>query len=222
MGWLNSYHSFSFGHYYDPQWMGFGDLRVINDDTIAAGGGFAPHPHDNMEIVTYVLSGELAHEDSMGNGSVIQRGDVQRMSAGTGIVHSEFNHSDEQPTKLLQIWFLPDQRNVEPSYEQKHFSDAEKKGQFCLVASKAGLNGSVSLHQDVNMFVTLLDGDDQVDFEVKPDRQAWVQVAEGSVVINGEFLQTGDAFLTKTAQILRFDQAEHAELVLFDGRLTQN
>jgi len=177
--WLNSAHSFSFGEYYDPAHMGFGRLRVINEDVVAPGGGFATHGHRDMEIISYVLDGALEHKDSMGNGSVIRPGDVQRMSAGTGVTHSEYNHSKEAPVRFLQIWFLPDRKGREPGYEQKHFPAADKRGRLKLVASNTGRDGSVSLNQDVDMYAALFDGDETARHELAAGRSAWVQVANG-------------------------------------------
>ena len=216
LGWLKSQHTFSFGHYYDPQHMGFESLRVINDDRVAAGAGFGTHPHNNMEIISYVLEGALEHKDSMGNGSVIKPGEVQRLSAGTGITHSEYNHSQTEEVHFLQIWFLPDERSVQPGYEQKAFSDEEKRGKFRLVASKSGRQGSVSLHQDVDMSVALIDGGEEVQYSINPDRAIWVHVARGNVTMNDQVLTAGDGAAVINEGHLNFAQAEGAEVIVFD------
>jgi quercetin 2,3-dioxygenase len=182
--WLSSYHSFSFGDYYDPYHKGFGHLRVINDDLINPGKGFATHHHYDMEIITYVLSGALEHKDSLGNGSVIRAGDVQRMSAGTGVAHSEFNPSDTDSGHFLQIWILPEQTGLPPSYEQKHFPTEEKKGKLCLIASRDGRNGSLQIHQDAQVHASVLDEGQQVTFMPDPERRLWVQVATGELHVN--------------------------------------
>lgn len=214
-GWLKSYHSFSFGHYYDRHQMGFGPLRVINEDWIAPDNGFGTHPHDNMEIVTYVLSGSLTHQDSMKNGSIIHPGEVQRMTAGTGVTHSEFNHSLEKEVHLLQIWILPNQQNLPPSYEQTFFSLEQKQGQFCLVASPDGRQGSVTVHQDVQLSVALLEAESVV-VPFSPKRLGWVQVAAGSIEVNGVFLTAGDGVAIQQESELRFAQGDKAEVLLFD------
>ena len=216
LGWLKSQHTFSFGHYYDPDHMGFESLRVINDDRVAPGAGFGTHPHDNMEIISYVLEGELAHKDSMGNGSTIKPGEVQRLSAGTGMSHSEYNHSTSQSVHFLQIWFLPAERNIAPSYEQKAFSDEEKRGQFRLVASREGRAGSVSLNQDVDMSVALLDGEEAIQYDLQPGRKAWLHIARGEVVVNGETVNAGDGIAVSEAQRLELSQGKGAEVILFD------
>lgn len=216
LGWLNSKHTFSFGEYHDPEHMGFGYLRVINDDRVAPGGGFATHPHRDMEIISYVLEGALEHRDSMGNGSVIRPGDVQRMSAGTGVTHSEFNQSRVDPVHFLQIWFLPDRQGHAPGYEQKTFAREQKRGQFCLVASAKGRNGSVSLNQDVDMSVVLLEGDEHAGYTVGNGRDVWLHVACGRVTINGQVAQEGDGLSTSAAGELLFSDGERAEIVLFD------
>jgi len=216
LGWLKSKHTFSFGHYYDPEQMGFESLRVINDDRVAPGKGFAAHPHDNMEIISYVLEGALEHQDSIGNGSVIRPGDVQRMSAGSGITHSEFNHSQEEAVHFLQIWFLPDARHVPPSYEQKHFAEGEKRGRFRLVASKEGRGGSVSLHQDMDMSVALLDGKEEATYRTTKDRALWVHVARGDVEMNGTKLYSGDGAALVDEVALTFSNGNKAEVILFD------
>lgn len=216
LGWLKSQHTFSFGNYYDPRHMGFESLRVINDDRVAAGAGFGTHPHSNMEIISYVLDGALAHKDSMGNGSVIRPGEVQRLSAGTGMTHSEFNHSKDNEVHFLQIWFLPDEQGVKPDYEQKAFSDAEKRGQFRLVASKTGRDGSVSLHQDMDMSVALIDGDEQVTYSTSNDRALWVHVARGEVTMNGHQLSAGDGVAIREEERLSFEKGSQAEVIIFD------
>lgn len=216
LGWLKSRHTFSFGHYHDPKHMGFASMRVLNDDHVAPGAGFATHSHDNMEIISYVLEGALEHKDSMGNGSVIAPGDVQRMSAGTGVTHSEYNHSQEQEVHFLQIWFLPDTQNVAPGYEEKHFPAEEKRGKFRLVASKTGRDGSVSLHQDMDMSVALLDAGESVNYTLKEGRAAWVHVAKGSVTLNSEALRPGDGVGIDEATDLQFTNAEGAEIMIFD------
>lgn len=215
-GWLDSAHTFSFSSYYDPQYMGFGPLRVINDDRVIPGAGFDTHGHQNMEIVSYVLEGALAHRDSLGNGSVIRPGDVQRMSAGAGIRHSEFNHSQTDPVHFLQIWIIPDRAGYPPSYEQKYFGVAEKRGRLCLVASRDGRAGSVTLHQDVNMYAALLDGKDAADFDLPEGRLAWIQVARGEVRVNGQRLIEGDGLAMDEAGRLHLDGAQAAEALLFD------
>lgn len=214
--WLNSKHTFSFAGYYDPRHMGFGALRVINDDRVAPGGGFATHPHQDMEIVSYVLDGALEHRDSMGNGSVIRPGEVQRMSAGTGVTHSEYNHSKTEPVHFLQIWFLPERRGLAPGYEQKHFPEADRRGRFRRVASRAGGDGSVGLNQDVDMWVGLFDGAEQASFEVGRNRQAWIHVARGAVAVNGQTLEAGDGAGVTEEGVLAFGDGEQAEVILFD------
>ncbi|MBY0440519.1 MAG: pirin family protein, partial [Burkholderiales bacterium] len=192
-GWLEARHSFSFAGYQDPEHMGFGPLRVINEDRVQAGRGFGSHGHRDMEIITYILDGALAHKDSMGNGSTIRPGDVQRMSAGRGVMHSEFNPSKDEPTHLLQIWIEPDRRGVEPSYEETHFPAETRQGRLRLIASNDGREGSVTIHQDAAVYATLLDGDETVRQPVAPGRRAYVHVARGEVVVNGQPLSAGDA-----------------------------
>lgn len=217
LDWLDSRHSFSFGDYYDPMHMGFGPLRVINDDRVAPGGGFPTHPHSDMEIVTYVLEGALAHKDSLGTGSAIKRGDVQRMSAGTGILHSEFNASISDPVHFLQIWIVPDEKGLEPSYEQKTFEDAEKRGKLRPIASRTGRDGSVTIHRDVDLYATLLGEGESVRHELKPGRASWVQVAEGAVLLNGQQLDAGDGTAIETPGVIEIrGAAEEAEVLLFD------
>ena len=215
-GWLDSARTFSFAHYYDPQQMGFGPLRVINDDRVIPGAGFGAHGHRDMEIISYVLEGALAHKDSLGNGSAIRPGDVQRMSAGTGIQHSEFNHSPTEPVHFLQIWIVPDRAGYPPSYEQKYFDTAEKRGRWRLVASRDGREGSVSLHQDVDVYAALLDGADTVEFAVRDGRLAWMQVARGDVRVDGRPLREGDGLAVDEPGRFRLDGAQAAEILLFD------
>ncbi len=216
-GWLDSRHSFSFGNYYDPQHMGFGSLRVINEDKIAPGQGFGTHGHRDMEIVTYLLSGALEHKDSIGNGSIIRPGDVQRMSAGTGILHSEFNPSRQDPGHFLQIWILPATRGQAPSYEQKHFSAADKQGQLRLVGSRDGRDGSVTIHQDVNLYAGILAAGDRVTHSLTPNRQAWLQVARGAVSLNGQALLAGDGVaIAQLADLELVGNADSSEILLFD------
>jgi quercetin 2,3-dioxygenase len=190
-GWLDSRHTFSFGHYHDPKHMGFGPLRVINEDRVKPGAGFPTHGHSDMEIISYVLEGELAHKDSLGTGSVIRPGDVQVMSAGTGIRHSEFNASDKNPVHFLQIWVMPDKEGVKPRYDQKTFSDAEKHGKLRLVASPDGSEGSVLIHQDARIYASILDDGTEVGHTLAPGRGAWIQVAREAVKVNGEELRAG-------------------------------
>lgn len=215
-GWLDSKHSFSFGHYYDPKNMGFGKLRVINEDIVDGGAGFGTHPHDNMEIISYVLEGELAHKDSLGTGSVIRPGDVQRMSAGTGIAHSEFNASAIDPVHFLQIWVLPETRGLEPSYEQKSFPVEARKGRLQLVGARDGRDGALTIHQDLDLFVATLGKGDAVSHALRPQRKAWVQVTRGNVSVNGTNVSAGDgAALTDEAEI-RIAANDNAEVLVFD------
>lgn len=216
LGWLDTHHTFSFADYYDPNHMGFADLRVINDDVIAPGRGFGTHPHRDMEIITYVLEGALEHRDSMGNGSVMRPGDVQRMSAGTGVTHSEFNHSKEEPVHLLQIWLLPDRKDHKPGYEQKHFTDDDKRGRLRLIASNDGDDGSVAVHQDVRVYAALLDGEEAVSHEVEQGRVAWVQIARGTVAVNGQTLEAGDGAAIEAPGSLEFTDGKQGEILLFD------
>lgn len=214
-GWLKSAHTFSFAQYHDRRFMRFESLRVINEDYIAPGQGFPMHSHANMEIITYVLSGSLEHKDSMGNHSVILPGEVQRMSAGTGVTHSEFNHSKTEELHLLQIWFLPNKENVMPGYEQKTFTDERKRGKFCLVASEKGEQGSVSLHQDVQMYAGLFDGNEAATFSLPVLRRAWIQVARGDVQMNEYRLQAGDGAAVEAGIELHFAKAKKAEVIIF-------
>lgn len=215
-GWLQSFHSFSFADYHDPAHMGWGNLRVINEDRIAPRGGFGTHPHRDMEIISYVLSGALAHQDSMGNGTAIRPGDVQRMSAGTGVLHSEFNHASDQVTHFLQIWILPNRRGVAPGYAQKTFSEADKRGRLCLVASPDGAEGSVSLHADARLFAGLFDGDERASAELAPGRKGYLFVARGSVLAAGQRLDAGDALLVEDEAELVLSGGQGAEVLWFD------
>ena len=217
-GWLDSYHTFSFASYYDPEHMGFSDLRVINDDTVSPGGGFAAHGHRDMEIVSYVLEGTLEHKDSMGNGSVIRPGDVQRMSAGTGVRHSEFNHSKTDPVHFLQIWVLPEQTGLKPSYEQKAFSDEEKRGRLRLIGSRDGRDGSMTIHQDVDLYATRLNEGERVSHALEASRRGWIHVARGNVILNGRRLQAGDGVALAGPETLSLTGASQAEVLLFDMR----
>jgi len=215
-GWLDSWHTFSFSSYYDPEYMGFSSLRVINDDRIAAGAGFPTHAHRDMEIVTYLLEGALEHKDSMGNGSVIHAGEVQRLTAGTGITHSEYNASDSDPIRLLQIWIQPDQTGLTPGYEQKMFSAAEKQGRLRLVASADGRDGSVTIHQDANLHAGLLGESDKIRHTLAPGRRAYLQVARGEVEVNGLGLSEGDGAAITGEEEINFTTGTSAEILLFD------
>ena len=215
-GWLDSRCSFSFAEYFDPDHVQFRTLRVMNDDRIAGGGGFPTHPHRDMEIVTYVLEGALAHKDSMGNGSVIRPGDVQYMSAGTGVAHSEFNASDTEPAHLYQIWMFPDKKHYAPVYDQKHFSEADKRGKLRLLVSPDGRDGSVKIRQDNHLYATVLGPGESVKHELKPDRHAYVQVTRGSVKLNGKKLGTGDGAAISAEKSLELKGLTDAEVLLFD------
>lgn len=214
--WLDTYHTFSFDQYYDPAHMHFRSLRVINEDRVAPGQGFPTHSHRDMEIITYILSGALAHRDSMGNGSVIRPGDVQRMTAGTGVSHSEYNPSDSEAVHLLQIWILPNARGLPPGYEQKTFTDEERRGKLRLIASDNGAEGSVTIHQDARVYATLLDAGRSVKHELKADRYGWIQVAGGSVRLNDVELKAGDGAAASNESVLKLTAIEAAELLLFD------
>lgn len=216
MGWLNSQHTFSFGHYHDPDQMGFRALRVINEDRVIPGAGFPTHGHANMEIVSYVLSGALEHKDSLGTGSIIRPGEVQRMSAGRGIRHSEYNASQTDPVHFLQIWILPEAHGLAAGYEQSAFADEEKRGTLRLVGSRDGRNGSVTIHQDVDLYATLLDGDESAQLPLRPGRHAWVQVARGEVHVNGVRLQEGDGAALSDEAAVTLDRATAAEVLVFD------
>lgn len=215
-GWLDTYHSFSFADYYDPGHMGFASLRVINEDRVAPGGGFPTHGHRDMEIITYVLEGALQHKDSMGNGSVIRPGDVQRMSAGTGITHSESNASAREFVHLLQIWIIPDKTGVAPSYEQKYFAPGEKQQQLRLIASPDGRDGSVRIEHDGFVYASLLDGGDELNHILAPGRSAYVQVARGALSVNGKKVNAGDGVMLEDEHEVRLSDARQAEVLLFD------
>jgi redox-sensitive bicupin YhaK (pirin superfamily) len=215
-GWLDSKHTFSFGHYHDPAQMGFRALRVINEDRVIPGAGFPTHGHQDMEIISYVLEGALAHKDSTGTAAEIRPGEVQRMSAGTGIRHSEFNASTRDPVHFLQIWILPERAGIAPGYEQRAYSDAEKRGTLRLVASRDGRDGSVTVHQDVDLYATLLGPGEQVAFDLRPGRHAWLQVARGQVRLDGELLKEGDgAAITELPKLTLAGETE-TEVLLFD------
>ena len=214
-GWLRSYHTFSFADYYDPENMGFGHLRVINEDRIQPGTGFGTHGHRDMEIISYVLEGALAHKDNMGNGSTIVPGDVQRMSAGSGVLHSEFNHAGDV-THFLQIWIEPSVTGIPPSYEQKHFDAASKKGALRLVASPDGRQGSVTIHQDAHLYAALLDGSDRAVHMLQSGRRAYVHLARGRLTVNGQALEAGDALKATNAPEITLEKGEGAEVLLFD------
>ena len=218
-GWLDTYHTFSFSDYYDPRFMGFRSLRVINEDRVQPGYGFPTHPHRDMEIVTYVLEGSLEHKDSMGTGSVIQPGEVQKMSAGTGVRHSEFNHSETEPVHLYQIWLLPEREGIKPTYEQEAIPADEKRGKLRVVASPKGGNGNgaVKLYQDAEIFATELGAGQSVEHELGEERYAWIQVLRGAVNVNGKKLRAGDgAAMAQEAQLRITGAGENSEVLLFD------
>ena len=215
-GWLKSYHTFSFAGYHDPDHMGFRSLRVMNEDRVAAGQGFGSHAHRDMEIVSYVLEGELEHKDSMGNGEVLRPGEFQRITAGTGITHSEFNPSTEHRTHFYQIWLLPERKGIEPGYEQKAFDAADRKNKLQLVASRDGADGSLLIHQDARIFLADLTAENQLSFKLPTDRHAWVQVLRGSATINGQRVKAGDAAAISDESQLLLATAETAELMLLD------
>ena len=215
-GWLKSYHSFSFADYYDPAHMGWGNLRVINDDLIAPGSGFGKHGHRDMEIVTYVTAGALAHQDSMGNGTAIPPGDVQRMSAGRGVMHSEFNHAPDQTTHLFQIWIEPSEKGIAPGYEQKTFTDTDKRGRLRLIASPDGTEGSVTIHADASIYAGLFDADETATLALNPARKAYVHIANGTVAVNSQNLQKGDAVLLANESSLTLANGQDAEVLVFD------
>lgn len=215
-GWLDSHHTFSFNRYYDPRWSGFRDLLVINEDFVGPSGGFGAHSHSDMEILTYIVSGSLQHKDSMGNTSVIRAGEVQRMSAGTGVTHSEFNPSSEEPVHLLQIWITPERRGAAPGYEQREFSEEERSGRLRLIASHAGRDGSVKVHQDAEVYSGILGAGEEADFTIREGRSAWVQVVKGSVKLNGVELGAGDGAAVSAEEKLSLRADEPSEVLLFD------
>jgi quercetin 2,3-dioxygenase len=214
--WLNTFHTFSFGDYYDPSFMGFRSLRVINEDFVRGGRGFPTHGHRDMEIITYILSGALEHRDSMGTGSIIRPGDVQRMSAGTGVTHSEANPSRDEAVHLLQIWILPTEQGLTPSYEQKAFSEEQKRGRLCLIASADGREDSVTVHQDASVYASVLSKDEEVGHGLTPGRHAWLQVARGGVTLNGEVLNQGDGAAISSEEQIAIRGREDSEVLLFD------
>ncbi|MBE9221103.1 pirin family protein [Cyanobacterium stanieri LEGE 03274] len=214
--WLNTKHTFSFGSYYDPQYTGFGNLLVINEDKIAPAGGFGTHGHRDMEIVTYVIEGELEHKDSIGNGETISRGEVQRMSAGTGIRHSEFNHSSQNEVHLLQIWILPNQQNLEPSYEQKIFSEEEKRGKLCLLVSPDGENNSLKIHQNVNIWSSILGENEEINYSLGSNDYAWIQLVKGQLDFNNNTLNAGDGVAIREEDLLTIKGNQNeSEFLLF-------
>lgn len=215
-GWLKSWHTFSFGEYHDPAHMGFGNLRVINDDRIAPGTGFGTHGHRDMEIVSYVLDGALAHKDSMGNGAAIVPGEVQRMSAGTGVMHSEFNHARDNTTHFLQIWIYPDRAGIAPGYEQKAFPEAAKRGRLALVAARDGRDGAVTIHADAAIHAGLFDGDEAAELALAPGRRTWVHLARGELTVNGQALKAGDALGLVDEPLLTLANGRGAEVLVFD------
>jgi redox-sensitive bicupin YhaK (pirin superfamily) len=215
-GWLDSFHTFSFANYYDPEHMGFGPLRVINDDRIAAGRGFGAHGHRDMEIITYVLEGAIAHKDSMGSGSTIQPGDVQRMSAGRGVMHSEFNPLSDKQTHLLQIWIEPNVTGIEPEYEEQRVPEAEKRGRLRQVVSPDGADGSMKIHQDARLYVGLFDGNESASLPLHSGRRAWVHIARGQVQVNGVMLGAGDAVALTDEETVSLSHGDKAEVLVFD------
>jgi redox-sensitive bicupin YhaK (pirin superfamily) len=215
-GWLDSFHSFSFADYYDPGHMGFGPLRVINEDRVQPGRGFGTHGHRDMEIISYVLAGGLAHKDSMGNGSTIRPGDVQRMSAGTGVTHSEFNASQDEPVHFLQIWIEPSTRGIRPGYEEKRFDADSKRGRLRLIASPDGAEGSVTIHQDARIYAAIVDGDDKLEYVLSPGRRAYVHVIDGGLEVNGQALVGGDAIKLMGEAQVKMSKGANAEVLLFD------
>ena len=213
-GWLKSHHSFSFANYYDPQFMGWGNLRVINEDRIASGTGFGTHGHRDMEIISYILSGELAHQDSMGNIKGIPPGDVQRMSAGSGVMHSEFNHAKGQETHFLQIWIEPSVRGIEPSYEQQHVTPADKRGRLCRIAGPK--EAAVRIHADAALYAGLFDGSEQATLDLAPGRKAYVHLIRGALEVNGHPLQGGDALMLDDEACIALSHGQNAEVLVFD------
>ncbi|MBJ2248093.1 pirin family protein [Pseudomonas haemolytica] len=217
-GWLKSFHTFSFASYWNPKEQGFSDLLVINDDRVAAGKGFGQHPHRDMEIFSYVLEGALEHKDTLGTGSVIRPGDVQLMSAGSGVAHSEFNHSQNRGVHFLQIWIVPDETGAKPRYQQEHFSEAQKRGRLQLIISPDGANGSLKVRQDARVYAGLFNGDESTRLELAPDRYAYIHVARGSVELNGQRLQEGDGARLRDERQIRLSHGEDAEVLVFDLR----
>jgi redox-sensitive bicupin YhaK (pirin superfamily) len=215
-GWLDSYHTFSFGSYYDPQQMGVSNLRVINDDTVAAGGGFAKHGHSDMEIISYVLDGALEHKDSMGNGSVIRPGDVQRMTAGTGVTHSEYNHSSTEPVHFLQIWLQPNAYGIDPGYEQKHFPIEDRRGHWVLLVSPDGRDDSIAAHQDALMFDSLLASNETLEYRFDKNRRGYLHLARGQVRIGEATMNQGDGLMIDRHDLLHIKGIDAAEILLFD------
>ena len=215
-GWLKSFHSFSFANYHDPRFMGWGNLRVINEDRVAAGMGFGKHGHRNMEIISYVLSGKLAHEDSMGNIKGIPPGDVQRMSAGSGVTHSEFNHAQNQTTHFLQIWIEPNVIDIDPSYEQKTIPAQEKDGKLCLIASSDGNDGAVKIHADAKIYAGIFNGSQSASIQINPNRKAYAHLIRGTLLINGQILNGGDALLIEDESTLNISKGTDAEVLIFD------
>jgi quercetin 2,3-dioxygenase len=216
IGWLDSFHTFSFGNFYDPSRMGFRSLRVINDDRITPGAGFGTHGHRDMEIFTYVLEGALEHKDSLGTGSVIRPGEAQIMSAGTGITHSEYNHSQTEPVHLLQIWILPETQGLKPRYDQKAFPLEERRGKLCLIAAKDGRDGAVKIFQDADLYTSVLSDGDVVNYHLKPNRYGWLQIAQGIVNLNGEELRAGDGVQLNGEEQLEISTNIGGEILLFD------
>jgi redox-sensitive bicupin YhaK (pirin superfamily) len=220
-GWLKSFHTFSFGHYRDAAQQGFSDLLVINDDRVAPAKGFGQHPHRDMEIFSYVLEGALAHEDTLGTGSVIRPGDVQLMSAGSGVAHSEFNASSEEPVHFLQIWIVPAVSGAEPRYQQEHFTPAQKRGRLQLIISETGDEGSLQVRQDAKVYAGLFDGDESASLTLGADRHAYVHVATGSLELNGHRLEAGDGVRVRQEQVLQLSNGEQAEVLVFDLRANE-
>jgi redox-sensitive bicupin YhaK (pirin superfamily) len=215
-GWLDSHHTFSFADYYDPKHMGFRSLRVINDDRVKGGRGFGAHPHRDMEIISYVLEGALAHKDSMGTGATIRPGDVQRMSAGTGVVHSEFNASPDEVVHFLQIWLMPAKRGIKPGYEQKTFTDADKRGQLKLVASPDGADGSITIHTDARVYAGVFGAGERAELALADNRGAWIHVARGNVKVNGQLVGDGDGVAIEREQTIRVEGVDGGEVLVFD------
>jgi len=216
MGWLNAKHSFSFGNYFDPEHMGFASLRVINEDRIEPTQGFGTHGHKDMEIITYIIDGALEHKDNMGNGSVIKRGDVQRMSAGTGVMHSEFNHSADEQVHLLQIWILPERAEITPGWEEKTFPASDKRDRLRLIASRDARDGSLKIHQSLDLYASVLNNDAEVAHRFDSDRRGWIQMVSGQVSVNGELLNAGDGAAIEEITELNIQASNESELLLFD------